>query len=527
MPVTAIFYAVFHPTEGTKVMHQIPSGAVVAPSKPNSSTLPGPLLDFDSIKNYVIPKPQFCNRLITFKTGAYRVIGYPVSIYGSQYARNSFNFNCCFVFPYDSDTIPYENHIRRIGKLFRTLEEQSNLLSKKIEQEDSSLFFKDEETTKKDIPDKKGSSDYIHEITNVNELIKDLNISDAITPGVKSNSIKLTSIESLIQQIFQDLNNYSECQIPIDSANSVDIKLFPIFPPPPDINSFDVPIQTVKLSSLIDINWDPTMVKIEPFINGINSVAKISKLADLEFTLTKQCIQHLMHYKCILMLDIFQFSNMYAPTSNIGLFLEDSQVSSECQAYVVTDSLFNGFYDIQSSKSNHQFDDNNSVISDKILKTTPSNMKDKIMVPSKATLFSLYRSLRYGQTLKEWSLENAESLRFVDIRRFISFGVLRNLIYRVHSFPVSDTISKSSTELQEVSNPKYDRDNSIIGEQDDKFETKKDLEMMKKMKHDEDLLVKSLAKMKHFDNICTDLQKGRKDIEQMLLKLGDWNVINS
>ena len=101
-PILAMFYSVFHPTEGTKVIHQVPSGVVVLPSSddnkinnnlPDSSAFEEPLFDFDVIKNYVIPKPSLCNKLVTLKVDKYRVLGFPVNIYGSHYARNSFGFN--------------------------------------------------------------------------------------------------------------------------------------------------------------------------------------------------------------------------------------------------------------------------------------------------------------------------------------------------------------------------------------------------------------------------------------------------
>ena len=154
---------------------------------------------------------------------------------------------------------------------------------------------------------------------------------------LQNQKIALSSIESLIQQIYQDLNNYSECCIPLDTSNSVDIKLFPILPPPINIKAYQVPIVTVRLNSLVDVNWDPTMIKILPYINGLNSVKKISELADANYLLTKQCIQHLMHYKCIEVIDIFQFGNIYAPTNHIGEFLKhDGKMAEECQAYVVS-----------------------------------------------------------------------------------------------------------------------------------------------------------------------------------------------
>jgi hypothetical protein len=69
-------------------------------------------------------------------------------------------------------------------------------------------------------------------------------------------------LKSIVDQIFEDLNNYCECFIPIDEANSINIKLFPLHRPPPRIKAFHVPISTVQLKAVMDVNWDPTMEKV-------------------------------------------------------------------------------------------------------------------------------------------------------------------------------------------------------------------------------------------------------------------------
>ena len=128
IPIVAIFYAVFHPIEGTKIVHQFPENSISTGGR-GGDTDEG-IFDFDTIKNYVIPKPQLCNRLISLKIDKYKVIGYPVNMESSYYARNSFNFNFCFVFRYDmGDVSPYESAIKRMGQMFQVLEEQSFMLS--------------------------------------------------------------------------------------------------------------------------------------------------------------------------------------------------------------------------------------------------------------------------------------------------------------------------------------------------------------------------------------------------------------
>lgn len=545
VPILAIFYAVFHPTEGTKILHQVPENSISTQTGGVSPT--SHFFNFDTVKNYVIPKPQLCDKLILFKIGRFQLMGYPVNIQNPDYARNSFSFNFCFVFPYDSDTTPYELCIRRTGTMFRVLEEQNGLLSKldpmlrrspvvKVgegKNDDNSaggggildsIVGENSDVKHGSIPEEPLDDTITSQLSKLadekpaspspedpsNQTPRGLSSND-LTPSfdlpghAKSRKITLTSIASLIQQIYQDLNNYSECCIPLDSANSVDIKLFPILPPPLNIKAFQVPISTVDLDSLVDVNWDPTMLKILPFINGLNLIKRISQLADSDYLLTKQCIQHLMHYKCIEIVDIFQFSNIYAPTNHVGNFLKLGGLAAECQAYTITDSDMSKLPLRAGASSTTSFAEKSTKPSESTngasratpmgssplsvsplsrsylqrrQKNTPSeligtpkysnsgnfglsrasgyggsgfSLSSNLTVTSKTTLFYLYRSLNQGQTLKEWYAQHRKLLVNVDIRRFINFGVLHGLIYRVYSYPILNrSIETSSNELIEL-----------------------------------------------------------------------------
>ena len=528
-PITAMFYSVFHPTEGTKVIHQVPSGAIVPSinddnkinnSLPDSSSFEQPLFDFDIIKNYVIPKPGLCNKLITLKIENYRVCGFPVNIYAPQYARNSFGFNFCFVFPYESDTTPYEGNIKRIGKMFRALEEQSQLLSKSLK--DSTVYFQnsvkvnedsineekeDEKEKGQDLSFSKDNKQYLKIVDDWGDSNRQL-LVDKQAPGLNKNwQSKISSIESLIQQIYQDLNNYSECMISIDESNTVDLKLFPISPPPPKVYPYDVPIELVNLNLLIDPLWDPTMLKIIPFINGINSIAQISQLSDVNMDLTKQCIRHLLHYKSISIIDIFQFSNRYLVSSSIREFLSDSKMYRACQEYVFSSKGVFGDIPIKKIKSEVFKDADNNKSEETIVKSLPrsSNTKpelhtvdsssssgqfkrnitkiDKIKLPSKVTLFQLYNALNSSESLSQWCIDNEKDLTNIDIRKFITFGLCNGLIARIHVYPV------------------FRNDRSV--------EDNKDNEMIQMVKDTQ-----------HLDSLCTRFQMGRDQILEKLAKFG-------
>ncbi|CAZ79958.1 unnamed protein product [Tuber melanosporum] len=84
--------------------------------------------------------------------------------------------------------------------------------------------------------------------------------------------------------------------IPINESNTINIKLFTTYAAPPRVKAFHLPVCTVQLERLMDINWDLTMQKIVPFIDGINSVRMISELADADYNLTRKCIEHLLYH---------------------------------------------------------------------------------------------------------------------------------------------------------------------------------------------------------------------------------------
>lgn len=335
MPIHTIFYSVFHPTEGSKIKYEFP---------PNNLKSHG--INFNTIKNYIIPKPILCHKLITFKYGTYRIVCYPVTINSPIYARNFFSFNFVFVFPYDCETSPYEPAITRLGKMFKVLEEQNQLLSKS---ERDPVFFDlkaienslltpstagppatsnpSSNTTPTHPTSDKDAKDLRSNRFNgekYNDIIKDLGLPESTF-----------SIQDLLMRIFQDLNNYSECLIPIDDGNAVDIKIFPLLRPPTTCVSLeDVPLSSVNLKKIIDVNWDPTMMGIVPYIDGLNSIAKISKFSHSDPSLVIECIRHLIYYKCVTLSDIFQFSNIYAPSSLIRNFLTDPLMATDCQSYV-------------------------------------------------------------------------------------------------------------------------------------------------------------------------------------------------
>ncbi|EEB07664.1 nitrogen permease regulator family protein [Schizosaccharomyces japonicus yFS275] len=386
----AIFFSLFDPLQGPWVAIESPPGSVTESDGSEGKEL---LVPFDSISEYVIPKPEICNKTITVATGGYRIIGHPVSLVGNHYERNALIFNMCMIFHEDENVSSYIPIVKRLSRNLKVLEQQ-------------------------------------------NQYVSDLS--------------KRPIIMSVMEQLLEDLNNFSECMIQLDPQNSINIKLFPVFPSPPTVKGFHVPILTVQLDTLMDKNWDMTIQKVYPFINGINSVQRVAELANVSFNNCCRCMEHLMYYGCLIITDIFQFHNIYAMTTNVPNLMQDPNFQKECVSYVVSGN------------------------SARVASTTFSQ------------IFSLYTSLRHGVRVKDWMSENREKFHGLDVRRLISFGIIKGFVYRVHKYP-------------------------ILGKQVNTAA----------LTPEESKLASLLDGQHHFDEICVTMKKGPKEIDLMLSKLGD------
>lgn len=204
---------------GSRVLHQVPDGSVTPSTAPCAQS--APYFSFSDVSDYVIPRQEFCDRLVTVCSNHYRIIGYPVCInnYNGKYDRNQFIFNFAFVVEEDLlDWNSYASVVRKLGKLLRNLEEQGSFLSKE----------------EKDIPwdalgdPGKTSAAYvglgikrveraasIAESVGEDQSVRSLGL-DGLSLDIDAAEIGINSkVYALCEMILEDLNNYCECMIPI------------------------------------------------------------------------------------------------------------------------------------------------------------------------------------------------------------------------------------------------------------------------------------------------------------------------
>ncbi|KAI5900317.1 NPR2-domain-containing protein [Schizophyllum commune H4-8] len=396
--IQSVFYAVFDVQKGPKIVYQVPEGLIatsgpsnpalgaVYPSapptpsietppsaqtpsaasrnssislvspvdyqRPNSRNLYSPshkqrsgssnriLFNFDDISKYVIPPSPLCGRLVTCATKHYRIVGHPVALEGAQYERNYLYYNVCFVFERSADVSCYEPIVRKVNRVLTSCEEESKY------------------------------------------------ISCPPTPD---------AMQAILEQLFEDLNSYSETAIPIDHFNSIQLKIFPFYPNPPPVHDWMVPVALINLKKAVEDDWDLTMVKICKFIDGTNHVSRIAHLADCDPVLTREAISHLLYYQVIMTIDIFQFSNVYTLRRSIQWLAEEPHVKEECGPYV----------------------------------TRPGQR-----IPDWPKLLHLYSRFRSGKTVQQWMEAYDVHELGIDARRFTSFGVIKGFLRRVHRWPV-------------------------------------------------------------------------------------------
>jgi len=223
-----------------------------------------------------------------------------------------------------------------------------------------------------------------------------------------------------------------------DSANTINLKLFPTRPPPAPVYAWHVPLPTVSLPS-IAASSDLTLSRIIPYIDGVASVHSISQLADTDLGLTRKAIQHLLYYGCVLLLDIFQYGAVYAPTPEMGGFVEDEDCQGEAVRYVCMGTYRRLHLDETSTTANNTNTTANPT-NGSTKEKEEWGWRSREVGVDKARLVHLYTTLRQGLTLKQWCTEHHILLSGIDVRRFITFGIIKGFLYRVHKYVVAPSV---------------------------------------------------------------------------------------
>jgi hypothetical protein len=141
-----------------------------------------------------------------------KIVGYPVCISDDKYHRNALLFNIGFVFDEHVETTPYRPILRKLGGLVESMERESGFLY---------------------------------------------------------NADKKALLAHVLPQILRDLTLHGECTIPVDTANIINLKLFPKLSEPAPVFDFQVPVAVRDLRALLENSGAATIDREWTFIMGL------------------------------------------------------------------------------------------------------------------------------------------------------------------------------------------------------------------------------------------------------------------
>ncbi|KAJ2361769.1 Nitrogen permease regulator 2 [Coemansia sp. Cherry 401B] len=247
-------------------------------------------------------------------------------------------------------------------------------------------------------------------------LLKELEI----TGNLLSDPEGTRPLVTMMRQLVSKLNAHGEYQIELDlkglsqpmASTGISIKLFPYYENPKTIEPYHVPVKLVdfdiakrKSAQTVyqehasnDIMWDLVLDKVTECIDNINHVRRIAQLTLIREETVVLALKHLDYYGCIALVDIFQFSNVYEGQYQVMDIFRNAWLQRECHNYVTRDGQA-GSISIEK-------------------------------------LIHLYSTIRQRKSVADWIVDNDVDVERFDVRRFFMFGVLHQMLRRVHCYPV-------------------------------------------------------------------------------------------
>lgn len=242
-------------------------------------------------------------------------------------------------------------------------------------------------------------------------------------------------IFKLLEAIFEDLNTYGEACARIDDHHVLNLALSQSRPKAPKLQAWDVPLFIRALPSLDEWTWDLTLQRIHPHIDGVNYIGRIAQLADVELKLVKKAVRELLYHDRVMMLDIFHFQAIYALKSDFTWFVQDEEMQHECAKYVARDR--DGFDSAA---------------------TQPTDVNDE----NKQSLVQLYRDLHPGTSVHDFYFSHQRELSNIDIRRFITYGVIKGFLCRIHKYAIAIESHQTPPRLNISNGSAHSRQKSTV-----------------------------------------------------------------
>lgn len=311
---------------------------------------------FVLFKDTLIPKPALCNKVTVVRLPSLdlKVVGIAINVVGEQYARNALLYNLAFVFGADEPIEPYRQLVQKFAMFLRTLEVDSRFLS---------------------------------------------------TPATKAQ------LPALLKDVYTALRTEGECRRAVTPSDTLVLIVTQPRAAPPHVAPWHVPVWIRPIDAATIADWSLDLRHVVPFINGINHVRRIALFAAADVELVQQCVQNLIYYDYVALVDIFQFSNVYQCTERVQILANQPELMARLGDYALAAA-----------------------------DTSP---------PSPASVVALYSMMQPPLTVKDLCSTREFSASGLNAHRFVVFGVLFGIIRRLHrmALRVTDSISADERTL--------------------------------------------------------------------------------
>lgn len=312
------------------------------------------------MSDYVIAPPRLCDKFTTIRVAGTQVLGYPMCISNDRYHRNALLFNFCALLAPSTDATTFQPAVYKISSVFRLLEEEQQFLSTRE--------------------------------TRVRGRVLWLaSPRDARRPQAL--------LAPILRSLFEQLSTRGSASLRLTPGHELHVAVAGPRRAVPSsaVGKHHVPVRVQDVDSLPTDEWGLTLQRVLPHVDGVNHVAKIARCAGVGDREARACIRHLARERCVVLADVFQYSNCYAAAAGLRRLAADASLQRDCLGYVTL--------------SGHS-------------------------PPRASEVLALYASLRGGTSVQRLCRAIQRRRIPVDERRLVTFGLIHGIIRRVRLYPV-------------------------------------------------------------------------------------------
>lgn len=255
--MAALFYCEFDNQYGRTLVYQEPSGAVSAE-------------EFDTISDFLIPKPQLCGYLVVLRSEVRVVLSWPVCLENARYERNALFFSLGFL----------------VEQGFGAATANSSLLMRA-----GKLLAWDIEACARYGPTLKKACAHL------SALEREV--------AALSDESRKSELGHLMPQLLRGLQVRGSFGVAADSANTIQLPPWKLrlSAPTRAVGNLFVPLLLVVPDAITMLAWDFTLHMLLLWVDGTRNTAALAAVANADLSVVRQSLEALRGSGWVQMVD--------------------------------------------------------------------------------------------------------------------------------------------------------------------------------------------------------------------------------